>query len=272
MLIPSMPEKGHPGQINDTRPWYAETCFYNASRTNQQYTLNLNPVIASVVNYGNYTLLIAGAATTMVFSQGVNSPLADFTSQWAQCVNNFGYFWASIASPGVITLTARTAGQSIPLQAGQGMSAAVITQTVAPFSPPALTAGTLVYWLPTYSADPLSHRQVTTYDVASIQDGFDTYLDVAGVVLRELSNYQQSDSIVGDRVEVLRQGSVWVRNYGTVAIHRSSPVKANLLAGTALLPAGAFGVGADLPQWVSNFQYDSFAYPGETVKLRVLLP
>jgi hypothetical protein len=267
-----MAEKGNPGQINDTRPWYAETCFYTASRTNQRYTLNLNPVISSVVNYGNYTLLIAGAATTMVFSQGVNSPLADFTSQWVQHINNFGYFWASIASPGVITLTARTAGQTVSLQAGQGMSAAVITQTIAPFSPPALTAGTLVYWLRNYTAEPQTHRQVTTYDVASIQDGFDDYLDVAGVVLRELSNYQQSDSIVGDRVEVLRQGSIWVRNYGTAAINRNTIVATNQLPGTNVLPCGAFGIGVNSPLWTNNLQYDSFAYPGETVKLRVLLP
>jgi hypothetical protein len=270
MLLPSIPEKGSPGQINDTRPWYSELCWYTATRTTQTYTLNLNPV--AITNLANYSLVIAGSSTTMVFSQGVNPPLQDFTSQWTQHINNYGYFWASISSPGVITLTARSPGVSTSLAVGQNMSAATITQTIAPFSPPALTAGTLVYWLRNYTADPKTHRQVTTYDVASIQDGFDDYLDVAGIVLRELSNYQSSDSVVGDRVEVLRQGSIWVRNYGTAAIDRNTIVATNQLPGTNVLPCGAFGLGVNSPLWTSNLQYDSFAYPGETVRLRVMLP
>ena len=268
-LIPTIPQTGLPGMVVDTTPWYAESVQYTANQVAQTYTLNLGAV--PLVAYGNYTLSVNGAATTLVFSPGSSLFMSDFTSQMAQHINRFGYFWASITSPGALTLTARQAGVIYQVSLGDGLTLATLTQTVAPSTPTPLTAGTLVYWSRSYDADPRSHRRVTTYNIASSVAGFDAVRDIAGIVLRDLSNYQAQDTVPSTYLEVLRQGHVWVRNYGATLVTRDTPILINPLAGTSILPSGGFGLGAAINQ-PTLIQYDSYAVPSGVVKVRLNLP
>lgn len=273
-LLTTFAESGLPGQVATTQPWYAEPCTYSATQLNHTYTLNLNPMIGSVVDFGNYSLSISGSLSTLVFRQGSGSTLLDFTSQWANHINRFGFYWASISSSGVLTLTARQAGISYPILLGSGMTGATLTQTQAPFTPTNLIAGTLVFWNQPYTANPRDHRQVTTHNIASAQSGFNFVRDLAGITMRDSTNYQASDTIVSEVVEVLRVGSIWVRNYGTNPLSRASSVAFNPLAGTPTLPSGAFGLGTVITPAMGGdrLQYDSFANPQESIRLRILLP
>lgn len=267
-LLPSIPTVGTPGQIVDTRPWYSETCQYKSMQAPQVHTLNLNPV--PITAYGNYTISISGASSTMVFNPGVGSPILDFTSQMAQHINRFGYLWASITGTGLLTLTARQPGVSYPVALLQGLTLAALTQTQAASSPIPLTAGTMVFWDRPYLAnDPQGHRLITTLDVASVQAGFDLVRDCAGVVLRDASNYSGIDTVPSGYVEVLRQGSVWVRNYGSVNTTRDTPILVNNLAGTSMVPAGGFGLGS--PMTGLPVQYDYPSVPLAMTRIRLNL-
>lgn len=268
-LIPTIPQTGLPGMVVDTAPWYAESVQYTANQVAQTYTLNLNAV--PLIAYGNYTISVDGSATTLVFNPGTSLLMSDFTSQMAQHISRFGYFWASITAPGILTLTARQAGINYQVSLGDGLTAATLTQTIAPSTPAPLTAGTLVYWNRAYNNDPRSHRQVTTYNIASGVAGFDAVRDIAGIVLRDLSNYQAQDTVPSTYLEVLRQGHIWVRNYGSGPVTRDTPVLINSLAGTSSLPSGSFGVGIPVSQ-PTLIQYDSYAAPSGVVKVRLNLP
>lgn len=267
-LITVNPTVGTPGQIVDTRPWYSETCQYTSLQVSQVHTLNLNPV--TITPYGNYTIEVAGSSSTMVYSPGVGSAILDFTSQLTQHINRFGYLWASITGTGLITLTARQPGVTYSVAMLQGLTQATLTLTQAASSPAPLTAGTLVFWDRPYSStDPVGHRKITTLDVASGVAGFDLVRDCAGVVLRDPSNYSSLDTMPSNTVEVVRQGAIWVRNYGSVNVSRDTAIRVNNLAGTSLIPAGGFGLGTlmtNLP-----VQYDYPAVPGAMTRVRINL-
>jgi hypothetical protein len=272
-LITTLPRSGDPGSIVNTRPPNIITCRYVSNLVAQQYTLNLNPIAGAIANLANYSMVIRGSQSTLIYQAGLGTPLLDLTSQLVSHINRFGYLWASISGSGIITLSSREPGIDNGLILQGGLFGATLTQTVAPSFPLPLTAGTMVAWDVTYDPnDPWASNRVTSLDRALLVGGFTGQRDLAGVVVRSTANYSTSDQISGTEVEVLRNGNIWVRNYGTTTINRSTVTAFNTLESTPTLPSGAFGIGSGL---VVNspltIQYQSIARPQETAILGINL-
>jgi hypothetical protein len=271
-LITTLPRFGDPGSIVDTRPAHIITCRYTTNLIAQQYTLNLNPIAGAITNLANYTMTIRGSQSTLVFRQGLGTPLLDLTSQLVAHINRFGYLWASISGSGTIIMTSREPGVDNQLLLQGGLFGATLTQTIAPSNPPSLVAGTMVAWDTTYNpTDPWASNKVTGLDIAAAVPGFNITRDFAGIVVRSNSNYASTDLITGTEIEVMRSGNIWVRNYGTATINRSTNTLINNLAPTQLLPTGAFGVGIGTFNNPLALQYQSIARPNETAILGVNL-
>jgi hypothetical protein len=154
-----------------------------------------------------------------------------------------------------------------------GLFGSTLTQTVAPSNPPALMAGTLVAWDRTYDvSDPWASNKVTNIADAVAIPGFNTNRDIAGVIVRSNLNYSDSDQVKGNELEIMRGGSIWVRNYGTTNINRSSITTINNAAATSVIPSGALGDGFGLIfNNPLNLQYQSIARPNETAILNINL-
>jgi len=272
-LITTLPRFGDPGSIVNTRPTNIITCRYTTNLVAQQYTLNLNPIAGAITNLASYSYTVRGSQSTLVFRQGIGTALLDLTSQLTAHINRFGYLWASISGSGIITLTSREPGVDNQLLLQGSLFGATLTQTIAPSSPPSLTAGTMVAWDTTYDINnPWASNLVTGLDVASVIGGFNASRDLAGVVLRSDSNYSTTDQIVGTEVEIMRTGNIWVRNYGATTINRSTPTAMNNAAPTNLLPAGAFGASLGIVLNIPlSLQYQSIARPNETAILGINL-
>lgn len=273
-LITTLPRFGDAGAIVDTRTPTIITCRYTTNLVAQQYTLNLNPISGAITNLANYTMTIRGSQSTLVFRQGTGTALLDLTSQLVAHINRFGYLWASITGSGTISLVSREPGIDNQFLLQGGLFGATLTQTVAPSSPPSLVAGTAVAWDTTYNINnPWASNLVTGFDVAVGTPGFTVNRDLAGIVVRAASNYSTTDNITGTEVEILRTGNIWVRNYGSATINRSSAIQINSVAPTATVPAGAFGVTTGFTPFPFPFQmqYQSIARPNETAILGVNL-
>jgi hypothetical protein len=154
-----------------------------------------------------------------------------------------------------------------------GLFGATLTQTVAPSNPPSLMAGTVVAWDRTYNpSDPWASNKVTNLADAIAVPGFVSNRDIAGVIVRSNLNYSDSDQVKGAELEIMRNGSIWVRNYGTTNINRSSITAINSVAATSSIPSGAFGNSFGLIfNQPMNMQYQSIARPNETAILNINL-
>jgi hypothetical protein len=273
-LLPSLPSVGAPGQIATTKPWYAETCRYAGATQAAIYQIDLNPIAGSIANNNQYSLLINNVAVTLTYTASGGSAVQNLAAQLASLISRYGFYWAVIQSAGVLRLTSRTPGAQDPVALSNGLIGATLTTIQPALTPQPLTAGTLVWFLPPSLTEADGHRLVSTYDVASVAVGFNAVRDIAGIVVRPNSNYGSIDTVSGDYFDVLRQGTIWCRNYGSVALDRRVQVRSNNLVPTAILPGGAIGNGLDLSSLsltVRDLAYDSYALPGEMVRLRIQL-
>lgn len=273
-LITTLPRFGDAGSIVDTREPHIITCRYTSALVAQQYTLNLNPISGAITNLATYTLSVRGSQSNMVFRSGVGTDLLDLTSQLVAHINRFGYLWAYISGSGIITLASREPGIDNMVLLQGALFGATLTQTVAPSSPPLLTAGTLVVWDVAYNpTNPWNSNTVMSMSAGVAQGGFDFRRDVAGVVVRQNQNYSSTDQISGTEIEVMRTGNIWVRNYGATNINRRTITAVNQSAATPLLPSGAFGTGAGYTNhdYPLSLQYQSVARPNETAILSINL-
>jgi hypothetical protein len=154
-----------------------------------------------------------------------------------------------------------------------GLFGAALTQTITPSNPPKLMAGTVVAWDRTYNpSDPWASNKVTNIADAIAVPGFVSNRDIAGVIVRSNLNYSDSDQVKGTELEIMRNGSIWVRNYGTTNINRSSITAINSVAATPVTPSGAFGNSFGLIfNQPMTLQYQSIARPNETAILNINL-
>lgn len=269
-ILTSLTPHGLPGQVADTAPTLIETYRLATTARPAIYELNLNPIAGSIQNLGQYTINIDGQPITLTFRDGGGSLVQNLAAQLSSLVSQYGYYWAVIVSSGLIRLTARTPGVTQPITLGTGLtgSTLTLTQSATVTEPP--VPGSLLYFL----AGNDGQDYAATYDLASTSPGFDASRDIAGVLVRTYDNYKTLDSSQGDVVQILRQGHIWVKNYGTSQITRQTTPLSNRLAGTPTLPCGVFGVGDSTHSaslsW-SNFMYARPANPGELTLLRVHL-
>ncbi len=268
-ILTSLTPQGLAGQVADTAPTLIET--YRLATTSRPaiYELNLNPIAGAIQNQGQYTLGIDGQPITLTFRDGGGSLVQNLAAQLSSLVSQYGYYWAVIVSSGLIRLTARTPGVTQPITLGSGLTGATLTQTQTATVTEPPVPGCLLYFIADSGQD-----RVATFDIASTAIGFDASRDIAGVLVRTYDNYKTLDSSQGDVVQVLRQGHIWVRNYGNSTVTRQTVPLSNRTAGTPSLPCGAFGVGTSVHStslsW-SNFMYARTANPGELTLLRVKL-
>lgn len=274
-LLPSLPEYGLPGQIASTKPHYTETYRYLTIEQGQVYTLDINPIAGSILPNNQYSLFINGSLITVTYQANGGSAVQSLASQIAGAISRFGYFWATIQSAGVIRLTNRTIGQSVPIVLSVGLIGAALTQTTPAVTGGDAIAGTLLFML-TDNNQPDGHRLAASYDYAStiLGGSFSALRDCGGIVLRPMSNYTTIDSVPGDYLGLVRQGLIWVRNYGTAAVSRLSPVR--IYTGTAnpAIPYGAFGTGLDLSTvgfTARDIAWDSYTLPGDIGRIRINL-
>ena len=259
-LITTLPSTNLPGTIANTAPTKILTVRYATNLVAQVYTLDLNPIAATIVAYSQYSFLVRGAQSTMIYQPGSGTAILDLTSQLVQHINRLGYFWASITGAGTLRLTSREPGINNNLLLQTGLFGATQVQLIAPSSPLPVLAGSALFWDTTYNiSDPWASRLVTTLDVASVRSGFNLARDFAGVSLRDQSNYGTNNQI-GREFEIMRQGDIWVTNYGSVVLNRSSVVVVNNLVGTNIVPSGSFtNTGTSLV--TLPIQYQTIANP-----------
>lgn len=274
-LLPSLPEYGLPGQIASTKPSYIETCRYLAVEQGQVYTLDLNPIAGSILPNNQYSLLINGSLATVTYQANGGSAVQSLASQIAGAISRYGYFWATIQSTGVIRLTNRTIGVSVPIVLSVGLIGATLTQTTPAVAGGDAIAGTLLF-LVTDNNQPDGHRLAASYDytAAALGGSFSALRDCGGIVLRPLSNYTTIDSVPGDYLGLVRQGLIWVRNYGSTAVNRLSPVRIYTGAANPEIPYGSFGAGLDLSTvgfTARDIAWDSYTLPGDIGRIRINL-
>jgi hypothetical protein len=274
-LISTFPRTGLPGVIVNTKPHYAETVIRSASSSSTKViTIDLNPIAGAILPNAQYSFVINGTAVTHTYQDTGGSAVQSLASQLAAVISRYGFFWGSIQATGVIRLTARLSGTDDQVVLGTGLTGATLTVVTPAVTPLPMTAGTLLFYDNSSPSSPDGSRSVSTYNLMSVVGGFNALRDVAGIVVRSESNYGQSDSVPGDYFEVLRQGIIWCRNYGTTPVNRTTQVRINNLAPSTVLPAGAFGTGLDISTaslTVRELAYTGYAIAGDMVPVRINL-
>lgn len=211
-----------------------EQFTYTATITNQ--VLDINTSAVTIIDGGNYQLLIDGSALTFVYI-GSGSVL-DFNAKLVNFINQYGYFWATVQSATTIRLTSKLQGSNTVVQPGTGMTGATVTLVTPSVNPVPLTPGTLLWY--DLSRESVKERNVTTYNIASIQAGFDAYRHCAGMLIADNINAGINSPISSSRVRCLRRGLITASNYGAL-LNRTSTVRINDQPGNTLLPSGAVG-------------------------------